>query len=99
VNLNIQVSEIEKAYWVPLSKLISPEVYEKKVITINEKIKFPNHQFKIVKDAPPVWGATGAVLKNLLNRLEKNGLTFPNYEPWNESKFWNTRVLEYPFCK
>lgn len=73
ISLQPNADEISEAFWVSLSKLKEPGVYKQEMRQIGS-VKFPTDVFEI--EHHRVWGATGAVLKNLIGRLEQVGYSF-----------------------
>ncbi len=65
--LSLNHHEIEEAFWVPLSQLLAPGVYREEYIQIGQA-RYPIAVFEWASYR--IWGATGVMIKNLLDRLE-----------------------------
>jgi 8-oxo-dGTP pyrophosphatase MutT (NUDIX family) len=65
--LRLNPAEIAEAIWVPWSVLSDPATYQKEMIQ-RGAIRFPTHVYQVGEHR--VWGATGAMIKNLLDRLQ-----------------------------
>lgn len=63
-----QVSEIDEALWVPYSRL--QQTYRRETIS-RGAIRYPIDVF--LDEPHRIWGVTGALLKNLLERIERLG--------------------------
>jgi 8-oxo-dGTP pyrophosphatase MutT (NUDIX family) len=68
IELRVSPDEIAEAMWIPWSVLARPETYRREMVTYGA-IKFPTHVF-YYKDHR-IWGATGAMIKNLLERWQQ----------------------------
>lgn len=66
VPLKLSPMEIDEAIWIPLSTLTSPETYRRETIE-HGGLLYPIHVFQVGKHR--IWGATGAMIRNLLDRL------------------------------
>jgi 8-oxo-dGTP pyrophosphatase MutT (NUDIX family) len=64
--LSYSHAEIAEALWIPLSVLLDPNTYGQELLE-RAGIRYVTHVFTV----PPhrIWGATGAIIKNLLDRL------------------------------
>jgi 8-oxo-dGTP pyrophosphatase MutT (NUDIX family) len=58
--------EIAEVFWAPLARLEDPATYEHEYRQFGA-IRYPTHVFTIAGHR--IWGATGAMVKNLLDRL------------------------------
>jgi 8-oxo-dGTP pyrophosphatase MutT (NUDIX family) len=58
--------EIAEAFWIPLSVLFEQGTYRKEFIE-REGIRYATHVYQVRQYR--IWGATGAMIKNLLDRL------------------------------
>jgi 8-oxo-dGTP pyrophosphatase MutT (NUDIX family) len=58
--------EIAEAFWIPLSVLKDLETYKKEFVERNG-IRYATHVYQV--GSYRIWGATGAMIKNLLDRL------------------------------
>jgi 8-oxo-dGTP pyrophosphatase MutT (NUDIX family) len=58
--------EIAEAFWIPLSVLLEQGTYKKEFIE-REGIRYATHVYQVGQYR--IWGATGAMIKNLLDRL------------------------------
>ncbi len=67
-HLKLNSSEIAAALWVSTSEL--KRVYRKELFTVGA-VKYPIHVFEVGKYR--IWGATGLMIKNMLDRLETLG--------------------------
>lgn len=66
--LKVSVDEIDHIFWAELSRLALPEVYQEELMEYGAK-RYPIDVFNL--DRYRIWGATGAMLKNLLDRLHQ----------------------------
>jgi len=66
VELFLNPGEIAEAFWTPLSTLLSPETYRQEFIQAGG-LRYATHVYQLGPHR--VWGATGAIIKNLLDRL------------------------------
>lgn len=64
--LRLDPSEIAEAIWVPVDTLHSSEVYRKEFIQIGQ-VNYPIHVFQVGRYR--IWGATGSMIRNLLDRF------------------------------
>jgi 8-oxo-dGTP pyrophosphatase MutT (NUDIX family) len=62
--------EVAEAIWVPWSVLTRESTYQKEMIRRGD-IQFPTHVYTV--DGRRIWGATGAMIKNLLDRFGRIG--------------------------
>ncbi len=60
------LEEIAEVFWVPLAKLQDRETYRKEFVSIGS-VRYPTHVFQVGEHR--IWGATGSMLRNLLDRL------------------------------
>ncbi len=70
ITLHINPDEIDIAFWVSLAELRMPEVYSLEHRQYN-KILYPIHSYQIREHR--IWGATGSMVKNLLDRIQALG--------------------------
>ncbi|MCM2278805.1 MAG: CoA pyrophosphatase [Oligoflexia bacterium] len=70
VPLRNSVHEIAEALWVPFTVLLEPGVYRRETRKVGT-VSYPIHVYQV--GGYRIWGATGAMIKNLLDRLEKLG--------------------------
>jgi 8-oxo-dGTP pyrophosphatase MutT (NUDIX family) len=70
LRLQLNPAEIAEAIWVPWSVLSDPAIYRKEMIQ-RGAIRFPTHVYQVGDHR--IWGATGAMIKNLLDRLQSLG--------------------------
>ena len=68
-------SEIAETLWVPLSTLQHTQTYRKEWVE-RGPVRFPVHAYYVQQHR--IWGATGAMIQNLLVRLEQIGLSSRN---------------------
>lgn len=68
VQLQLNRDEIADALWVPLTEL--KHVYRRELFSVGP-VKYPIHVFQIGEYR--IWGATGLMIKNLLDRLDHLG--------------------------
>lgn len=68
VRLVTSPQEIDQILWAPLKTLLSPQTYRQEFYEIREG-RYPIHVYQI--NEYRIWGATGAMTKNLLDRLTK----------------------------
>ena len=66
VELQQNNHEIDDAYWVPMSQLLSDDTYRQEWVEY-EGSKYRTDVFQVGGDR--IWGATGIMIKNLLERL------------------------------
>jgi 8-oxo-dGTP pyrophosphatase MutT (NUDIX family) len=66
VEIRVDPRETERAIWVPLRALRAPGVYELEMRPY-QGVRYPVHAFQVGEHR--IWGATGSMLKNLLDRL------------------------------
>jgi len=59
--------EIAETFWVPLSELLLPGSYQEEQFEVGQW-RYPIHVFYV--GGHRVWGATGAILKNFLDRWQ-----------------------------
>ncbi len=62
--------EVAEAIWIPWSVLTRASTYQKEMIRRGD-VQFPTHVYTV--DGRRIWGATGAMIKNLLDRFERIG--------------------------
>lgn len=67
VEIALDSHEIAEVIWVPLSVLRDEQVYRKEFMRVGD-INFPIHVFQVGEYR--IWGATGVMIKNLLDRFE-----------------------------
>ena len=67
VILSLSTEEIAEVFWVPLSTLTRSGTYRLESVKYGE-VSYPVHVYMI--DHHRVWGATGSIIKNLLDRLQ-----------------------------
>jgi 8-oxo-dGTP pyrophosphatase MutT (NUDIX family) len=78
VKLNPNAHEIAEAMWIDLETLQSPDTYRLENIEVGP-VKFMNHVFQVGPHR--IWGATGAMIRNLLDRLA-SPLFSPSTRSW-----------------
>jgi 8-oxo-dGTP pyrophosphatase MutT (NUDIX family) len=66
--LVVNTDEIAEAFWVSLETLRSPGIYRVEQYRVGP-LDYPVHVYQV--DQYRIWGATAAVIKNILDRLEK----------------------------
>jgi len=78
--LSYSHAEIAEALWIPLSVLLHPDTYSEELLE-RAGIRYITHVFTVPRNGPlagasdlgdmsyRIWGATGAIIKNLLDRL------------------------------
>jgi 8-oxo-dGTP pyrophosphatase MutT (NUDIX family) len=64
--LSCSSAEIAEAFWLPLSVLRAPKTYRLEMIE-RERIRYATHVYQV--GSHRIWGVTGAMIKNLLDRL------------------------------
>jgi 8-oxo-dGTP pyrophosphatase MutT (NUDIX family) len=62
--------EIDETFWAPLSYLLEPSTYRKEVFEVGGA-RYPIHVYPVGPHR--VWGATAAIIKNLLDRIQSLG--------------------------
>jgi 8-oxo-dGTP pyrophosphatase MutT (NUDIX family) len=70
VELRLSPGEIAETLWVPWSLLSSPDTYRKEWVT-RGAFRFSTHVFYV--EGHRIWGATAAMIKNLLDRCNRAG--------------------------
>ena len=66
ITLHTNPREIDVAFWASLAELQDPKVYARELHQWNE-LRYPIHTYQIAEHR--IWGATGSMVKNLLDRL------------------------------
>jgi hypothetical protein len=61
---------VAETLWIPWSVLTHESTYQKEMIRRGD-IQFPTHVYTV--EGRRIWGATGAMIKNLLDRFERIG--------------------------
>ncbi|MBN21206.1 MAG: coenzyme A pyrophosphatase [Bdellovibrionaceae bacterium] len=72
-SLNLNVSEIETAFWVPIKDFLDPSVYVRETregMFQGKKYSFETHVYRVQNQV--VWGATAAMIHLILNSLQKD---------------------------
>ncbi len=64
--LSVSTEEIDEVFWAPVSELQSPEVYRTELFE-TAGLRFTTHVYQLGPHR--VWGATGSIVKNILDRL------------------------------
>lgn len=70
VKLTPAPDEVAETLWVPWSVLTHASTYQKEMIRRGD-VQFPTHVYTV--EGRRIWGATGAMIKNLLDRFERIG--------------------------
>lgn len=70
LTLRLNAGEIAELVWVPWNVLTHPATYRQEIFEVGSA-RFPTHVYQVGEHR--IWGATGAMIKNLLDRLEKLG--------------------------
>jgi 8-oxo-dGTP pyrophosphatase MutT (NUDIX family) len=70
ITLNPAPDEVAEALWVPWSVLTHASTYQKEMIRRGD-VQFPTHVYTV--QGRRIWGATGAMIKNLLDRFQRIG--------------------------
>ncbi len=68
VEIRVQAMEIAETLWIPLARLLAPGTYARELMKVGA-VNYPIHVFQV--DQYRIWGATGAMIKNLLDRIER----------------------------
>ena len=68
--LRLSDDEIAHALWVPMRTLMEPGVYRAESKRVGG-VDYPIHVYQVQEHR--VWGATGSMIKNLLDRLQSLG--------------------------
>jgi len=68
--LEIDEGELEQAFWVGWNEWVSPQNYREETIKVGQS-DYPIDVFYL--QGHRVWGATGSILKNMLDRLKAIG--------------------------
>lgn len=68
VPILIDPIETAETLWIPLAQLQHPDIYRREFRQVGA-VNWPIHVYQIGPHR--IWGATGALIKNLLDRLEK----------------------------
>jgi 8-oxo-dGTP pyrophosphatase MutT (NUDIX family) len=74
VPLKPNQDEIAEVLWIPLSTLLKAETYSVEQFEAGP-IRYTNHVFQVGPHR--IWGATGAMIRNLLDRLAQPGRAAP----------------------
>ena len=69
-SLELNTDEIAEAFWVPLSTLMAPGTYRTEHLRVGQ-VDYPIHVYQV--QGHRIWGATGSMIKNLLDRLQALG--------------------------
>lgn len=64
--LTPSVDEIAECFWAPISRLLAPETYRQERFQVGARV-YPIHVYQVGPHR--VWGATAAMIKNLLDRF------------------------------
>ncbi len=67
VPLKLDSREIAEALWVPLTRLMEPGVYRQEIFSVEGR-QYPIHVYHV--GSHRIWGATGSMTKNFLDRME-----------------------------
>ena len=67
ITFSLSADEIAEVFWVPLETFLQPGPYRLEAMKYGE-VSYPVHVFMIAHHR--IWGATGAIIKNLLDRLQ-----------------------------
>lgn len=70
VKLTLNPHEIAEAFWIKLSTLREEGIYRTEYIRVGA-INYPIHVYLV--NGHRIWGATGSMIKNLLDRLQSLG--------------------------
>jgi 8-oxo-dGTP pyrophosphatase MutT (NUDIX family) len=70
VQLSPSPNEISEMFWISLRQLSGPGVYRKEYYQLGQ-VRYPIDVFQVGERR--IWGATGSILKNLLDRLSLLG--------------------------
>jgi 8-oxo-dGTP pyrophosphatase MutT (NUDIX family) len=70
VEMKISAHEIAEAFWIPLAVLRHPTTYRSEMLRVGA-VNYPIHVYQV--DRYRIWGATGSMIKNLLDRLAALG--------------------------
>lgn len=70
IALQLSAEEISEALWVPLDHLLHPNTYKREVFKVGE-VGYPIDVFDFHHHR--IWGVTGTLTKNLLDRLSSVG--------------------------
>ena len=70
VQFRMSAAEIAEIFWVPWDVLLDPRTYRCEKRDFRGKT-YPIHVFQV--DGHRIWGATGSMIKNLLDRLKSLG--------------------------
>jgi 8-oxo-dGTP pyrophosphatase MutT (NUDIX family) len=66
IALELDSIETAEAIWIPYSVLSDPNTYRRELIAVGA-VKYPIHVYQVKEHR--IWGATGSMMKNLLDRL------------------------------
>jgi hypothetical protein len=70
ISLRVNPEEIDESFWVSISTLNRPGVYREEPRKLG-LIEIKTDVFQV--DHHKIWGATGAIIKNLIQRLDRIG--------------------------
>lgn len=66
--------EIDLAFWIPLQKLLEPGVFRIENVPLADRsIRSPVFQIESAWGKHQIWGATAAILRNFLDRMNRVG--------------------------
>ena len=68
VELRLSPAETAEAMWIPLEILFNPNTYRSELFDVGTR-QYPIDVFQV--DHYRIWGATGTMTKNLLDRIQK----------------------------
>lgn len=68
--LKLNPKEIAEAFWVKVATLMEPGIYRTEYVRVGA-VNYPVHVYQVGEHR--IWGATGAMIKNLLDRLQALG--------------------------
>lgn len=68
VSLSVSVDEIAQTAWIPLSKLMEPGTFREEKMEY-KSVRYPIDVFQVNEHR--IWGATGTMLRNFVERLSK----------------------------
>jgi 8-oxo-dGTP pyrophosphatase MutT (NUDIX family) len=70
VDFLLNADEIAEAFWIPLRVLLGAGCYRREMLSVAGK-QYPIHVYQVGPHR--IWGATGAMIKNVLDRLAALG--------------------------
>jgi 8-oxo-dGTP pyrophosphatase MutT (NUDIX family) len=71
-SLVLDTQETAEAIWAPLQSLLTPGTYQAQTFRVGN-VDYPIDVYQYLQHR--IWGATGSMTKNLLDRLDRTGIS------------------------